>query len=1115
MPWLFVGVSVITAAAGASRSNAIGLDPFARQVAEQSARLVSESPGTRAGAAEALGFLRAYSAETALIERLGDASAQVRREAALALAWCGGRLAVEPLIATLDDRDPLTAQAAWVALTNLTGMEFPFDALADGVIRKAQVERWRTWWIEQPRDAPPRDVLILLGLDSESSYQRQVRGLRALGALGGRGAARAILNCIETLPTQSIDGQAEQVRVLRAGLRALGRLRDPVALSWLIKRLDETPWARYAAEVLGDFGDRRAVPALLAAYPHYARGIKGEEPQRVPKDDIARFLNYDRVFHTPFAIAFALSRLPLDKPSDQEALLRLVPRLLVDLPQDLDGAFLYEHESCPLVTSYLLDQAGMRQEACETAFVALGQPRRVPAPANAPPLSSIVLRKDSQVVNEPHAATWLPAFCRETEDVPRLIGLLDHPEGRVRLNAAKTLALLGDTRAIEPLAELLTAAKAEADYGYCGTFKFAEYNDPAPRFREGWIRALGMLGAGRHAPLLARVLWDERSVLEVRHAAAQALATMDEKPAVNALRRTASQHPFHSVRHVARESLWLRGDTESEVPVTGHDRRPSPACNASTVLPTEPSALVFIQGNNIIPNTTGTVEQADRWRQTYVVTDSGPAYRPGRNLYVLKPVDPTGTVTALTDFKDGYVAELEVSWDGQRVIFAHRGQDNPWWHIYQINADGTGLRQLTDGPYHDVGPAYLPDGRIIFSSTRHGVRDEYHGYPCTALHVMNADGSDIHAIAVNIGRDNEPTLLPDGRIAFSRLEVFYSRLKTELTLHAMHPDGTGDVVLYGPERRKFWRKRDVGPRTPAHTQEAPLTHRVLRITQPQGMPDGRIICATQGGLILVGPRRDGETIIPHDKMWAYTTPFPLPDGRILCAATYKATEKKDVDLGLYTVDVETGERTLIYNDPKHAEFEARPLMPRALPPTLAESPRSQSFTGRFVCLSTHTTQEPGVAQQGRLVRVVEGVPVPGRHSTHTNEREVWRNHHGTLARVLGTVPLAADGSFHLEVPADRLLHFQVLDSDRRVVGNQLTWISVRPGETRSCVGCHERPETTSVQRPRPQALQLPPVECLPTGDEFSYRAKAWFKGKLPPEVEERTRTVRGVNLLAR
>jgi hypothetical protein len=148
------------------------------------------------------------------------------------------------------------------------------------------------------------------------------------------------------------------------------------------------------------------------------------------------------------------------------------------------------------------------------------------------------------------------------------------------------------------------------------------------------------------------------------------------------------------------------------------------------------------------------------------------------------------------------------------------------------------------------------------------------------------------------------------------------------------------------------------------------------------------------------------------------------------------------------------------------------------------------------------------------VRLIEGIPVVGRHSTHTNPEPVWKNHGGTFARVLGTVPLAPDGSFHVEVPADRLIHHQVLDSDRRVIGNQLTWIYPRPGETKACVGCHENPHTTT--RPNDaRAAHFPAVRLLPDGTEFTYRAKAWFKGHLPAEIEERTRTVRAVNLFGR
>jgi hypothetical protein len=450
------------------------------------------------------------------------------------------------------------------------------------------------------------------------------------------------------------------------------------------------------------------------------------------------------------------------------------------------------------------------------------------------------------------------------------------------------------------------------------------------------------------------------------------------------------------------------------------------------------------------------------------------------------------------------------------VIFAHRGRTDPWWHLYQVRVDGSELVQLTFGPYHDVGPAWLPDGRIVFSSSRLGIRDEYHGYPSTGLYVMNADGTDPHPIAMNIGRDNEPAVLPDGRIVFSRLEVFYSRNKTELTLHAVHPDGTGDRVLYGPERRAFWRNLDHGDPDPADGQEAPLTHRVLRMTQPQPMPDGRhMVVSTQGGLTLIGPLRDTETLLTTDyRRRAYTTPFPLPDGRILCASTLKTPDRKKVDLGLYVFDPISQRLELVYNDPATADYEPRPIMARPVPPVHPEFADRRAYAGRFFCASVFSTREKDVLRRGRLVRLVEGMPMVQRNSTHRGPWEVWNNHGGTLARVLGTAPLAPDGSFYAEVPADRLLHLQVLDSDRRVIANQLTWIYPRPGETKSCVGCHESPHAAPALR-RGTASQYPPLEFLPTGNEFLYRAKAWFKGSLPPEIEERTRTVHAVNLLAR
>ncbi len=1204
-------------------------DPYTRQVAEQMATLNSTSERARAGAVEALGFLRAYSAEESLIERLGDRSPVVRRQAAMALGWCGSRDAIGPLLDALEDADTMTRRGAHVSLTNLTGMESP-----------AQTGRWRRWWATVRPDRVPDEVLDLLegfrhrptgaavtasstyrgpadvltdgligpgywqtkdvplpqwctvdlgiprmisritvhqygprfvltdyelatsldnrsfktierrkgrtpvtlvrnfqprlaryvrltsyastnrvypttlfeiqigsGTETENSSDESVtwrceRGLRALGALGGADATEAIIRCMgPTLPAS-----AEYLPMGRAGIRSLGRLRDEAGLSYLMELLGNTYWARYAADALGDFGDRRAIGALIPAYRKYCKQLDGTDPRDLPRDDKMGFPSEDRMLETPYHIAFALCRLLSDSPSDRAAVREIAPLIMANLPGDHDTFLLYEPEAGHVLTEHLMVLSGLRQQACEHAFELLGQPRRVAKPRQARQWPEFYAGR---------MATWLPAVCTEREDLPRLIALLSHTDGWVRLNAAKALAWIGDRRAIEPIAKILAQAKSEAEYGYSGTFKDEEYADPAPRWRQGLIRALGLLGAHDHTELIVRILEDEGSVMEIRHAAAEALADLGNRKAQTALERAALDHPFHSTRVAARDALSIFG---KRVGKTGAYDKPVPA-PVSTAGDSGFEAVVFIKGDNSIPNTIGTVEQADRWRQTYAVTDSGPAYRPGRNLHILRPARPDGAVTPLTRFEDGYVAEPELSWDGRNVVFSYRGQDNPWWHVYRITVDGSQLEQLTHGPYHDVGPAYLPDGRIVFTSSRVGIRDEYHGYPCTSLHVMNPDGTDIHTIATNIGRDNEPAVLLDGRVVFSRLEVFYSRNKTELTLHAANPDGTRDMVLYGPERRVFWRGLNHGPRTPADGQEAPLTHRVLRMTQPQPMPDGQnIVVVTQGGLALVGPSRYSEQIVtPDNTTRSYTTPFPLPDGRIMCASTLKTPDRDKVDLGLYVFDPRSRNLELLYNDPAAADFEARPIFARSRPPILAGRRRDEGYSGHFACASVFTSQEKDVATRGRYIRLIEGVPIFARHSTQTNEHEVWKNHGGTFARVLGTAPLAPDGSFFIEVPADRLLQFQVLDSNRRVLGNQLTWMYTRADETKSCVGCHEIPNTAppSPGALGPMAMRLGPIDFLPKGDEFRYRAKAWFKGSLPAEIEHRTRTVRAVNLLAR
>ena len=92
----------------------------------------------------------------------------------------------------------------------------------------------------------------------------------------------------------------------------------------------------------------------------------------------------------------------------------------------------------------------------------------------------------------------------------------------------------------------------------------------------------------------------------------------------------------------------------------------------------------------------------------------------------LVPARPDGKLTRLTHLTTGAVFKPEPSFDGKKVLFAMRRDGEDWFHLYEVNVDGTGLRQLTDGPFNDFAGTYLPDGRIVFCSDRTGYLEEYH-----------------------------------------------------------------------------------------------------------------------------------------------------------------------------------------------------------------------------------------------------------------------------------------------------------------------------------------------------------------------------------------------------
>ncbi len=1155
----------------------IGPNPYDAQVAENVRAIESGPEARRVRAVEALGYLRAYGAADAVAPLLGDASTVVRRQAVETLAWIGGRGQVPLLLESLGDSDWVVRQGACAALQNITGNELPFDALASDETQRRQADAWRTWWQSAPDGKVP-DLVVKLA--ESPDLDSRLRAVRASGSLGGKGATDLVVNVLHASEPDAaairdlVDPFApperrDQTRftIMQAGLRALGRLRDPQGLTVLREYLGQVQFARYAADGLGEYGGEEAATALLEVADRYVPDI-GRRFEWAA-DDMEWPAN---PLSTAMAVYTALLRLPVQG----ENLIRLVelaPGAAGQVRVQHDRGVFYKPEVTRVVGAHVLEMAGMRRTLTRRIFELLGV-----AEANDRLLE---LPQPLEKLANAYRDELLPGFC-DPGDAPMLIALLDHPSNRARMMACKALIFASATEAAEPIAARLAASKAEADYGFVRDFLLDPHRDPTPRWRETYARALGALGAAEQVPLFTRLMNDERSVVDVRYAAARALVELDTPDAVEALREAATNHDFHNVRLLAREALFRhgvkakgvagakrRGAREAVEPrgTAALCRRPP---SSKALSPHLGPAVVFIKGSHIMPD----YYLTDVWRQTYCLTDSGgPEYRVGDNLFTLRPPQPDGKVTPLTEFADGWVASCEVSYDGQKVLFTRRTEDVPWWQVFEICADGSGLRQLTGGPYHHLNPAYLPDGRIVLATTRLGFRDEYHGQQCSALAVMNGDGSDLHLIAVNAGRDCEPTVMPDGRILFNRLDVFYNLTKAEMSIQCVFPDGTGNQTLYGPERRRFWAEH-FGPKT-ENWYEHPFSwmhdrHRVVTVTQPQPLAgSSEIVCCSGLGLIAF-ENRFAERFL-HGRDMALTTPYPIDDGRFLCAASRRNSpyvapggqwydsrmrpddpevieriemrdpkrpldgrllryspellKRLEADLGLYVFDARTGEFDLVYNDVETADFEARPLVPRVRPPVHRDRVARGAFTGRIYCQSVFNSRQSRVAGRAKWIRIVEGQPLlhkctrndDGRpRSSHNLDPEL-SNHQGTLARVLGTIPLAADGSFFAEVPADRLIQVQALDADRQVVGNQIQWIYVRPGETRGCTGCHEVPETSARRVPLPQAVRTRPLPILPIGHEFEYEARPWRRNDpiVLDSIEERLRTVLSLEMIGR
>jgi len=472
----------------------------------------------------------------------------------------------------------------------------------------------------------------------------------------------------------------------------------------------------------------------------------------------------------------------------------------------------------------------------------------------------------------------------------------------------------------------------------------------------------------------------------------------------------------------------------------------------------------------------------------------------GRQLWSVIPLGPDGRKTMLCDAGTGTVGSPSVSYDGKTVYFTKVKPGEAFFHIYKIDMTGKGdaapgepksVVQLTDGPFHDYDPMELPDGRIAFSSTRIGSREEYHGKYASSLFTYDPKSKRIRQLTYHIVADREPRVMADGSLVFIRSDNFLERAKVEAHLHQTRLDGTAGQVIIGPGRKGVRLDRDVAAEPHMNWL------RRYGIGSPAPMPDGRVAAINQTGLVTSATATGlplGNGFLPFDLS-------PLPDGRLLCTSISKNQ--------LIVFDPKDNSRKAVFTMPGihsavHLGARRKPMVPPSMVDPAAE--RRLDKTGYLYSQNVLNTQHTAAdTKRIKAIRVYEGRPF-----TIEPTKAIYV-HIGTVGVELGTVPLAADGSFYIEVPADRPLALQAIDGEGRAVINELSWIYTRPGEQRACVGCHAPVDAAPKMTPA-KAMRSRPLKLVGQGDPHRFRANNGANGGIVNLQLDKFREVVGINM---
>ena len=419
----------------------------------------------------------------------------------------------------------------------------------------------------------------------------------------------------------------------------------------------------------------------------------------------------------------------------------------------------------------------------------------------------------------------------------------------------------------------------------------------------------------------------------------------------------------------------------------------------------------------------------------YAADEEDELYVKGAGLYKLHV--QTGKVTPLIEDAEGTLRDPAVHYDGETILFSWREGDEKNFHLYTIRSDGTGLTQLTSGAYDDIEPAWLPDGGIVFVSSRSRRWVNCWFTKVATLHRCDSDGGNILPLSANLEHDNTPWPLPDGRVLYTRWEYIDRSQVDYHHLWTMNPDGSNQTVYYG-NMHPGGLYIDAKP--------IPGTDETLIINSPlHGKRE-------HAGYLAIATAKNGPDDPSSLRTLAkglYRDPFAI--NKDLFMAAHQDT--------LVFVDRE-GEvqcfHQLSESERPRKLHEPRPLIPRSRERGIPPRTDYSMPMGRLVLANAHTGRNMGGVEVGDIKRllVVESLPKPISFSG--GMEPITYGGSFTLERILGSVPVEDDGSAYMELPSNRSLFLISQDAQNNSVKRMQSFLTVMPGETTSCLGCHEQ-----------------------------------------------------------